>query len=198
GVQNMQAVLDLVWEHLLPTLGPAPLSDDRAAQRALSDRLATLRLAPVAGQPTSPLAAQISGREFVLYDNAEGIRAIRFELTDEDAGLVVRVDRGEQRIPCGCSRWARSESTLLGPRGPTVENAGTAKVAASGAWADERTYVVDLCWYETPFRHTLACFFEEDRVLIGQQQNVSFGPTELPRLEGRAAPAHASSIPRAV
>jgi hypothetical protein len=64
-------------------------------------RLATLRLAPVAGQPTSPLAAQVSGREFVLDENAEGIWAIRFELADDEAGVVVRGDRGEQCIPSG-------------------------------------------------------------------------------------------------
>jgi hypothetical protein len=64
-------------------------------------------------------------------------------------------------------------------------------VAASGAWLDERTYVADLALYETPFRRTLTTHFEGDRVLIDQQLNVWFGPTILPRLEGRLAKAPA-------
>lgn len=191
GVSNMQAVLDLVWEHLLPAMGSDRLPNDAAAQRALDDRLSGLRLAPASGRPTSSRATTLSGREFALAENPDGVQALAFDFAADGCTLALRDARGAQRIPCGYGRWARSESRL--PRARENAAASPAKLAASGAWQDDQTYVVDLCWYETPFRRAFTCRFEDDRLLIDQQANVSFGPTELPRLEGRAAPVPSSS-----
>jgi hypothetical protein len=63
-------------------------------------------------------------------------------------------------------------------------------VAASGAWADERTYVARFWWRGTAFGRTLTCRFSGDGVAIAQEQYVSFGPTARATLEGRRlAPA---------
>ena len=186
GVSNMQAVLDLVWEHLLPAMGSNPVPDDPAMRRALADRLATLRLAPAAGRPGSPLVAELSGREFALADNVDGIQAIGFAFSADGGTLVIRDDQGSRRIPCGYDRWTLSDGSPLFMRGHPGESAASMKVAASGAWADDQTYVVELCWPGTPFRRTLSCRVEGDRLTVDQRMNVSFGPTELPRLEGRA------------
>jgi len=187
GLMNMQAVLDLTWEHLQPSMGSAPLPDNPATQAALADRLATLCLVPASGQPESPDAIVLSGREFVLEENVDRIDALAFAFAADGCTLTIRNDRGEQRIPCGYGRWVRGECSVFGGREGTVEGAAPAKVAASGAWSDDRTYVVELCWYETPFRRRLTCRFEGDRLLVDQQANVSFGSTERPRLEGRPA-----------
>jgi CubicO group peptidase (beta-lactamase class C family) len=188
GVGNMQSVLDLVWEHLLPAMDGRPSGEDRGSQDALAERLARLRLPPPAGQPSSSLAASLSGREFRLAENPDGVESIRFDFSGDGCTLTVRGGRGEQRIPCQRGRWARAEHTILRAREAPLEGPAYAKVAASGAWSDERTYVVELWWYETPFRRTLTCRFDGDRLTVEQQMNVSFGPTERPRLEGRATP----------
>jgi hypothetical protein len=182
GVRNMQAVLDLVWVRLLPAPGPGPRPEDPAEARALADRLASLRLATPVGQPTSPRATALSGREFALADNRDRLAAIRFDFAADGATLTLRDDRDEQRIRCGYGRWLRGEATLLGGR----ERTRHARVAASGAWSGDHTYVVDLCWYETPFRRTLTCDFSGDRLRIGQQANVAWGGAEPSPLEGRA------------
>jgi CubicO group peptidase (beta-lactamase class C family) len=49
GVADMQSVLNLVWQHLLPALGSEPLPEDADGAGRLADRLASLRMAPVAG-----------------------------------------------------------------------------------------------------------------------------------------------------
>jgi CubicO group peptidase (beta-lactamase class C family) len=186
GVSNMQAVLDLVWKHLLPAMGATALPEGSAARTALSDPLAGLRLAPAAGTPTSPLSAEISGREFELADNAEGLRSIALAFASDGATLRIRDADGAQPIACGYGRWVRNEIRPMGEGMAVSGSTWPSKVAASGAWLDERTYIVDLCWYESPFRRTLTCRFEGDRVVVDHAVNVSFGPTELPRLEGRA------------
>jgi CubicO group peptidase (beta-lactamase class C family) len=190
GVRNMQSVLDLVWEHLLPAMGPAPLPADRAAEDALAARLAGLGLPPVGGQHGSPSAAELSGRTFALAANDEGVEALGFEFADEGCALTVRTAGGQERILCGHGRWVRGEVTALRAREGEPDATRPANLAASGGWADAQTYVAQLCWYRTPFRRTLTCRFDGDRLTVDQQVNVGFGPDERPRLEGRSAPAH--------
>jgi hypothetical protein len=179
GVSDMQLVLNLVWEHLLPAMEDAPLPEDRAAQSALADRLAGLRLPPPQGQASSPVAARVAGKTFMVAENEDQIDRIRFDFGEDHCVLTVHNRSGEQRIPCGYGTWLRGSAAF---ERPDVFN-----VAASGAWTDERTYVAQLWWYETPFARTLTCNFDGDRLIVQQQANVSFGPTERPQLEGRLA-----------
>jgi CubicO group peptidase (beta-lactamase class C family) len=75
GLRELQAVLDLVWEHLLPAMSEAPLPADSSAQAALANQLAHLKLRTPPGQPLSTTAARVSGKSFAVTENA--IRAIR-------------------------------------------------------------------------------------------------------------------------
>ena len=73
GIARHAGVLDLVWEHLLPAMRSEPLPEDAARPGRLANRLAWLRTAPVAGQATSPRAAEVSGRSYAVDANADGI-----------------------------------------------------------------------------------------------------------------------------
>lgn len=192
GVPDMQAVLNLVWEHLLPALGSEPLPEDAAQAGRLADRLASLRMAPVAGQATSPRAAEIAGRSFAVAPNDDGIASLTFDFSGPDATIAIRSESGEQRIACAFGGWTRGEADIesayrmyLGTQGPLPN-----EVAASGAWTAEDTYTAELWWYETPFRRTLTCRFSDDGVRVTQQANLSFGSLERPTLEGRIAGGH--------
>lgn len=192
GTRNLQAVLDLVWAHLLPALGSGDEPDNRSAQTALTDRLAALRLRPASGTAGSPRAAALSGREFSLDDNPDHLTSLRFDFAAAATTLTVRTARGDQQVPCGYQRWAKSEGTLLHARPAARGDATPVKIAASGAWSDDATYVVDVCWYETPFRRTFTCHFDGDQLRIAQSATVGFGDAELPRIEGRAIPGEVS------
>jgi CubicO group peptidase (beta-lactamase class C family) len=197
GLSNMQAVLDLVWKHLLPAMGSVSVPDDSATASTLDARLAVLRLAPAAGRATSSRAAELTGRDFTLVENSDQLAAIRFDFEADGCAVTLRDGRGEQRIQCGFGRWVQSDGTTLRAREFGVEGPAATKLVASGAWLDDRTYLVELCWYETPFRRTLTCRFDGDRVVVDQQANVSFGPVERPRLEGKATPSRLPVAERA-
>lgn len=177
GTGTMQRVLDLVWKHLLPAMGPAPLADDRAAHEALTERLAGLRLPSPRGRSVSAVARGVSGRTYPVAANDDGIEAIGFRFEDGDCLITIHNDRGVQQIPCGYGRWLRGAAS--------VETAEPAPVAASGAWKDEQTYVAQLWWCDTSVGRTLTCRFEGDRLLVEQEANVSFGPTARSDLKGQ-------------
>ena len=193
GLGDMQLPLDLVWEHLLPTMEPAALPPDDAAQRELADKLARLRLPPVRGHALSPTATRVGGKTFVMAENAGGIREISFDFGAAETRITIRNDAGEQRIACGYDRWLRGAANLEQSAGSRMapQQAGRQKVGVSGAWTDEQTYTAKLWWVETPFADTLRCRFEGDRLLIEQQRNVDFAPPEPLHLEGRPAGQYA-------
>ena len=188
----MQPPLDLVWAHLLPAMGGAPLPDDAGARAALAERLADCRLPTPRGGAWSPVAARVSGRRFTMGENAERIAEIRFDFGASETVITIRNDRGEQRIACGHGHWRRGEASL-GPLDASARPAaprqpGPWKVGASGAWAGDATYIAKLWWHETPFARTHTCRFAGDRLTVEHQPNAGFGPLEATRLEGRLAP----------
>ena len=175
GVQNMQAVLDLAWKHVLPALNATPTSAFAAATNLTSK----LSIPTPQGHRTSPTAQRVSGRVFMLEPNDQEITSLAFEFTD-DACVMIRHDgRGEQRIGCGYGDWLPSVAQF--------DDRGPSPTAASGAWTSDDTFTMKLVFVETPFIETYACRFGQDTLVIDHSLNVSFGPTTLPTLIGHLA-----------
>lgn len=192
GLSNMQPPLDLVWEHLLPAMGAAPLPDDEAAQAALAARLAVRQLRTPRGEATAPTAERVSGKRYLLGENAARLAEVRFDFAADETAITFRNDQGEQRVSCGHGAWRRSTANL-GPLDSSTRPAaprqpGPWHVAAGGAWTDDVTYTAKLWWYETPFARTLTCRFAGDRLTIEYLPNAAFGPLEATILEGKLVP----------
>jgi hypothetical protein len=184
GVGDMQAVLNLVWAHLLEGMEAEPLPADDSGRDRLRKKLASLELPPQAGQATSPVADEVSGRVYALPENDGLIEAVGLEAGDETT-LVLRIDGQDWWLPCGSDGW-RGGSRL--PFGGRAMARTEQPVAASGAWTGDHTYTVKLCLHETPFCATLGLEFQGDVLLFDQEMNVGFGPTKRPQLVGRVKP----------
>ncbi len=187
GVKDMQAVLNLVWEHLLPALKPRRLRADAGARRQLEAKLAGLAVRTPEGGVESPSASQVHGRRFVFPANRQGIESIR--LTAPDAGgwtLIREMGGTRQEIRCGHGRWLRDQGPLGSAPAGALGPAPRGPLAASAAWTEGDTFTVKLCAYETPFHTTLRLRFEGDQVFLDAENNVGFGPTKQPQLLGRA------------
>jgi CubicO group peptidase (beta-lactamase class C family) len=181
GTRDLQGVLNLVWEHLLPGMKPAPLPADEAARTRLEQKLAGLSLPPQPGNLTSAAARRVSGRIYELPKNDDGIEAVGVEFGKETT-LLVAVGGRERRLPCGRAEWRRGGTLLTG--GSQLGGPVEQPVAASGAWVDEDTFAVKACFYETPFCATLRLRFAGDALVFDQEMNVGFGPTKRPTLVG--------------
>jgi len=187
GVRNMQSVMDLVWNKLLPAMSGGALPDDAAAQRALRAKLAALQVAMPSGRRTTALTARISRRWYELPANDRGIRAISLDLTSPSPALLVRSTSGESRTPIGLGSWLRSRKGFTNGIDRLLSVAPDPEVAASGAWTADSVFTLKLVAPQTPFYSTLTFLFTGERLVLDSEHNVSFGPTKLPQLEGRAA-----------
>jgi hypothetical protein len=155
-------------------MGPAALPADSAAHEALQTQLAGLRVAPPIGEPTSPLAAMVSGRSY-RFDAASGIRSITLTFGPDEALYVVEDTLGAHTVPVALNGAWRESTTGMGfYPSRTIREQGQRPVAASGAWEDEHTFALKLCFTETPFHPTARFRFQGDSLTISLDPNVGW------------------------
>ena len=176
GVKDMQSVLNLVWDKLLPAMKPSPLPPDEEARKKLEQTLQRLALRPQGG---SAAPAKVSGKKYVFQANPRKLEAVTLESGGEGAAatLVVRLDGVEQRIVCGRGAWSKGRAGW----GPLSQQ----PVAASGGWTADDTFAARLCFYETPFIITLRLRFSGKELQYNAESNVGFGPTKEAQLVGK-------------
>jgi CubicO group peptidase (beta-lactamase class C family) len=184
GVHDMQAVMNLVLDKLLPAMKAAPLREDAAAQRKLKEKLASLSVRVPAGQPTAALAAKVSGRWYEFPENDRHVRAVSFDFNSRSPALIVRTASGETRMPFATGAWAKSRGGYTNGLDQLLSVPAQPLLAASGAWTADDVFTVKLVAYETPFYSTLRFRFDGDRLVFDAEHNVAFGQTKLPQLIG--------------
>ena len=175
GVKDMQAVLNLVWEHFLPAIHSAALPPNGEVQSKLAQKVRQLTLPEMAKLPAPQ---KVLGREFVFPENAQKFESIAL-VRETDNGpetIVVKVAGKEHRIVCGQGNWqdGRAAWGLL-PEQP---------IAATGGW-DNDEFTAKICLYETPFTVTARLKFSDDELKLNSETNVGFGLTKLKELVGR-------------
>jgi CubicO group peptidase (beta-lactamase class C family) len=180
GTKDMQSVLNLVWEHLLPAMKPNPLAADDDARKALEHRLASLSLRAQEGLSSNEKAGSVSRKKYVFSANERKLEAITLDDDGkgDEATIVVRFGGIDRRITVGRGGWRKGRlafGTL--PEQPE---------AASGAWTADDTFTAKICFYETPFIYTIRLKFSGDKLLFDSESNVAFGPTRQPQLVGTA------------
>ncbi|MDT5271638.1 MAG: hypothetical protein QOH49_3824 [Acidobacteriota bacterium] len=193
GVRDMQRVMNLVWDKLLPEMKPGRLPEDAAARQRLEAKLKGLTVRFQTGLNTSTLAAKVSGRWYEFPENDRGIKALALDFNGSTPALVVRTTAGETRTPVGFESWAKSRGGFANGLDRALAVPAQPLTAASGAWTADDAYALKLVLYETPYYSTLTFKFDGDRLLLDSEHNVWFGPTKLPQLVGRVAGAVATA-----
>lgn len=181
GTSDMQAVLNLAWEHLLPAMHNDALAANPEANAALSAKLRSLSLPTQAGQASSALAAQIAGKTLPVAANNEDVESVQLDFGENGATLRLRYQGDEQAhiIEIGYGQWRFGTTTIPNLKGnrPSVapRQAIERKVASSGAWLGEQSYVAQIAFYETPFIYTFSLdFSDSQQVEISITPNVGF------------------------
>jgi CubicO group peptidase (beta-lactamase class C family) len=185
GVRDMQAVLNVIWDKLLPAMKSSALPANSPGDRQLKEKLAHLKVSTPQGSATSLLTAR--NLKFFFPSNDQKLEAMTVSSSSSDFGktLVLNVQRDGKEfvIPCGHNEWKKSKAPFLVGRSSQFPDQ---PIAAAFAWPDNDTVVIKLCAYETPHHQTLTMKFNADQMMLDSEVNVSFGPTKWPQLIGKA------------
>jgi CubicO group peptidase (beta-lactamase class C family) len=181
GVRDLQAVLDKVWDHLLPAMQPEALPANPQAYSKLCDKLTGLSLPLPKGGATSPRAEKWWGKTYKLEGNKLHLESVAIEFGDEHSTstLIMRQGRNEHSIRVGYDTWLTGTTSV---RGYDDE-----PVAACGAWTAEDTYEVRICYYESVFCPTYRFHYKRGELQLEVEPNVLWDPITVWTITGRVA-----------
>jgi len=167
------ATMATVWDHLFPALPDAaikaPIPENPVEYHLLQKELKALAFHPPALARTSPLAAAISGKKYILDKNAFDAIAVSFRFAAGKTFFTLMTrDRPDIVITCGMNEWITA-----GNRKPEAHSLFSlrridydSRVAASATWNDEHTLILTFRFTETAHGDTLTCIFNGDALRI--------------------------------
>ena len=103
GEPNYANTFDYLKKHIIDNMGE-PYEADPAAQAALEERLANLKVPVPAGEASSPMMEKINGKEFTIYRNPMQIESVRFEFSGDGGIMYYKTLRGDKQIPFGMAK----------------------------------------------------------------------------------------------
>ena len=168
GLSDMQTVLDKVWEHLLPAMGPDALPANPHAHAELSEKLAALSLPLLEGQPAPAPATDWSGKSYDLDSNDLKLASVGITFGSDQSMLTMRAERGESSLPVGHATWLPGTANLRGN--------GDEAVAACGGWVADDTFEVRICTTEDVYCAVFLFHFTNDDLRLDVTPNASWGP----------------------
>lgn len=172
GEPDYDGIFDLIKEHITDHISE-PYTEDPAAQKALENRLANLKVPVPAGDAASPLADAINGKDYNIFINPMQIQSLRFEFNGENGVLKYKTLRGDREIPFGMAKNAN----FLFPEKHyydyqiNVPSGRELNAFASAVWETEnqlllRVYVIDNNLGNLKARFT----FEDDKIFIKMEK----------------------------
>jgi hypothetical protein len=176
GLGNMQAVLNVIWENLLPAMECEPLSVDAVLLKTLGNKLSSLALLPPKSTYGSDSSNKVSGVTYEVQENELAINTVKLLFEDNTCKFITSSGDNRYEVHCGIESWIEGQTSVLGF--PT-------SIAASGTWVCDNSFQMTWRFIETPFYDTVICNLEDDKISIKISRNVSFGPTELSEILGQ-------------
>ncbi|MCA9222454.1 MAG: serine hydrolase, partial [Planctomycetales bacterium] len=184
GVGDMQAVLDVVWDKLLPACEASALEEDAPASERLREKLASLEVPPAHGDASSSIAQSVLNVQYDFLANDQMLESISLISSDQGRSATLAIVREGQRMefPAGYHVWERGRTSFPGGR---LAQFSDEPVAGTFAWEADDAVVVKVCAYETPFHMTYRLTFSGASVKLESEANVAFGPTRGEPLIGQ-------------
>lgn len=190
GTSELAPVHALLWQYLRPAFEAAedePLAEDPNALSTLRDRLGSLRIPPAAGQPDSAQQARVSGVRYALEENPQGLQSVQVDYSTEPPSLTLEDADGRHAIGFEFGAWRRGRTGFYKSINGLFDTPEQG-IAASGAWVDDSTLAILLCFNETPFTLELELAFDGEQLELNQRYNERWGPLSEAPIAGRMAP----------
>jgi hypothetical protein len=105
------------------------------------------------------------------------IQKVSFDFDKATSRFTLQDDKGSYSILCGIEDWKMGKTNM--PGSPTNLLSGiplfqdTWKVAASGTWKDDNTFVMTWRFFETPHFDIVTCKFDNDNLEIEYANSIT-------------------------
>lgn len=169
---NMQGVMNLVWQHLLPAFKQGTLPANAQATATLQEKINALGLPLYKGTGAPGILAQ--GKRFVMESASPEIKSLGLQIRDGLCKMEMETPSGAYVFNLKNDDWYMGETRRAGPylvAGARNRLAGLSpfKVAGNYRWKDAKTLELRLCYVESPHTETITCVFDGDNVTVDVQ-----------------------------
>ncbi|MFO0975280.1 MAG: serine hydrolase [Planctomycetaceae bacterium] len=173
GIGNMQSVLNVVWDKLLPAIQDETLPPSDAKAHHLREQLQNLKIT-VPGDNSKP--AEGITEPYQFPENGQKLQSMSVAAhSDNSVTLRLNFDGNEKDTVFGIGHWELTQMSWGAV--PAIP------VATAATW-EGSTLITRICFVETPFIVTAKWKFEGDTVVLSQESNVSFGPARKDDITG--------------
>jgi len=185
---NLQGLLNLIWDKLLPAFKDGKLKKDPAGYQALAEKSKNLLLTPQKSEVTGNTA--LANLVFIQTPY-NALKGLKLERKNEDLEVTFVTDSVNHTIPFSDGRWALSETTLKGPYLVAGARANRSvisryKVAGSYGWKDSHTLVLVLKYYDTMHTETITVHFNGEEADVSFNDITTGGPKTYKAVEDRS------------
>ncbi|ULQ52071.1 ChbG/HpnK family deacetylase [Flavihumibacter fluvii] len=184
---DMQAELDMVWDHLLPIFQePIPKANAKQ-QKRLKNKLANLSVKTgFQSSGEANQAATISGKTFGIVSLQRGLDSLRINFNKDQCRLTVFTDSVPHELNFGKNQWLPGTTTRKGPYLVSAAKNNrneltTSKIAGAYTWKDDHTLDMKILYYESPHTETIRCIFYGDSMRL--ENIASFDPAHKASLK---------------
>jgi hypothetical protein len=169
-IDNMQSILTVLWDELIPALGDTPLPENPAGNGRLLAAASNLSMGIMPGTARRPVPRQT----FAFRPNPAGIQRLSVEAGNDECALTFHTDRGSEQLRAGfgCHRVGVFQLTDTMPH-PT---------AASAAWVEDDVLEIQAFCIDGTFRDTYQIRFADSEHPLTRTMRCSILRPLMPEL----------------
>jgi hypothetical protein len=165
---DMQDLLNIVWNKLLPGMKSGPLPQDTKSELALKKKLQSLSLQPPRLQATSSLHGSLDGRIYAIEPNDNGVSRIGFKQTGSQIEFYLQSQLGEFSCIAGWNAWRKGETRMPGTP-PNLfpipyDQLSLSKTMGSAGWKDDNTLMFRIQYFESAHHDLITFVFNQDGI----------------------------------
>ena len=146
---NMERVLEILWEEVLPVLSEKPLPEDPAMQRRLRERAENAALPVLAGD----LKHRRPAARFRFRQNSAGIRSCEVAFDGAGCALTFATDHGTEQLRAGFGHYETAIFRLF--------DEYPHRAAACAAWLNDHVLRIHSCILDGIFRDIWTIDFDD-------------------------------------
>jgi len=176
GLGDMQAVLNLIWDLVLPAMSAEALPESDTSIQ-LNARLAGLSIAMPDGEINSSNLSEIDGIEYRFDANEFGWTSLIVESSPQGLVFTHRSTEGERQISAGLGCWIDTPGTIADRGSVAALRPSGGPVSAQATWTDQATLVLRAAETETPFIETFRLKIEDNSIQLESDLSAHFWQT---------------------
>lgn len=180
GLEDMQSVLNSVWDILLPAISDDKLPENKEENKKLLEKLSSLEYPSQYNEISDTMQSKIDGNEYIFDNNDFGLKSVKLCFDGSGCDICIDINNDKLEFRAGHGKYENGVMLRASYKGMID------KALISGTWINSNEYKVTSRYYETPYTLESIYRFEGDEVTMSNEMNLSFDGNKSFAISGKA------------